>query len=242
MATTLYIGLPTERLAPGVADCVRAFVASPDFAKICVGWKVRLVEYSNTASFDINGLCAATFSAPGPVLLLQPVKNADLVNFRERLNGRQIIVSTAAYDTDAVRAAVEEVKHAHDNGEPHLPTDLVVALLIMRKLDRERMWAGHNKKGCMWGEDIPKGRGVDEKFKPSVERILNMLLQAQVLVSKRSRGLNKYALNPDLRPQIMRVLENRRFYGPLHDAFNACRETISCRELDLLDEYIPANP
>lgn len=240
MAATLHVGVPPDRHAPGLVDCVRAFIEG-EFSVVCTGWKTHIFNYDQTCSFNINDLCSAVVSAPGPVLLLHPVKNADHLNFRARLGGRQNIVMKEAFDTEAIRAAVAEVKQAHDNGDPHISRDQVVALLIMRKLDQERMWMGHNKKGCMWADDIPNGRGVDEKFKSRVAPVLNILLQAGLLDTKRSKGKNKYALHPDRRELIMGILETRQFPKELEDTFARCRETVSCRELDLLDEYVPAN-
>src|SRR5690606_5533097 len=106
--------------------------------------------------------CSAVLQKPGPILLLRPVQNKTLQLVRLRLNGKVPIEAQELSTLNELRAAIVALGNRFEAGEPFLTLDLVVALLLLRKLDQERMWGG-NAKGYMWAEDIPKRRGIDEK-------------------------------------------------------------------------------
>jgi hypothetical protein len=173
---------------------------------------------------------------PGPVLLLEPIQGKALADIRARLQGRCLVLVAHVYDAATLGAEIQRVKDASDRGEPFLPIDVVVALLVLRKLERDRCWTG-KEKGYMWGVNVPKGRGVDEKFGHRVPHALNLLLQEGLVVSKISNGKPKYALNPDRRPEIYNVLRLRDFPGRLGGMFRRFAEDVPARELNLLDIY-----
>ncbi|MEE4675873.1 hypothetical protein V2K57_15810 [Pseudomonas alliivorans] len=84
-----------------------------------------------------------------------------------------------------------------------------MALLILEKLVLNNIWGG-KEKGYMWSTDIPKGRGVDEKYAHRTPHVLNLLLQHDLLIKKASQGKSKYALNSHLRTDINAILRDRK--------------------------------
>lgn len=235
MGTCLHIGHPIEPYAIGLREITIAF-AKADFVRLCPGWTSRISEYDSKNSLSARDFCSAVTGQPGPALLLRPIQARTLQEIRARLEGRQIVFPVEAYDAEALTLAVQEIQALHAAGEPLLPLDHVVALLLMRKLDRERMWTG-NSKGYMWRDDLPNGRGVDEKFRPRVQDVVNILLQNDVLVFKTSNGGKKFALNPLMREEIYEILKTRTFPARLALIFSRQAQTASARELDLLNEF-----
>ena len=235
MPFCLHIGFPGERTVPGLRACVLAFEQSADAKAICPLWTIRPAEYDLRNSLDTRDFIAAVGATPGPVLILRPIQGTVLAEITTRLEGRQLVIPADAYDHETLRAAIADIKEHHDAGEPFLPLQRVVALLLVRKLDREHMWAG-NSKGYMWRDWIPKGRGIDEEFKPHIPDLLYLLEQHTVLVSKVSNGSKKYALNPDRRVEIGDMLRNRCFSAELERIFARQGATLPARILDVIDE------
>lgn len=114
--------------------------------------------------------------------------------------------------------------------------DIIVALLIMAKLEANHMWAG-NSKGYMWAADIPKGRGVDEKYKDRTPHVLNLLYQHHLLVKKPSQGKSKYALNDQCRTEIYGALRERKLPREVERLLQRHPTLESVRSLDGLPDY-----
>jgi hypothetical protein len=202
-----------------------------------VGWTVRRIEYDGNASLRINDVFAAVVDQTGPVILLDPVQAKIVTVLRERLSSRTTLLTAAVQSTDDVIAILDRAREIHESGEPQLCRHFVVALLLLRKLDQERMWAG-NSKGYMWVDDIRKGRGLDEQFADAIPPLLSFLLQHELLVRKVSGRSNKYALNPDRREEIYETLRGRMFSNQqLVKLLQRDRQVVSVRALDLLDCY-----
>lgn len=233
---TIYLCRPPERSVPGM----RAWVGDAvEYVRTLPGWacSIRVLEYDGNASLSAADLCSEVIGRLGPVVLLEPVQERLVVLLRERLSGRTTVIKTAAYSLDAVVAELEAARQIHESGEPHVCRQYVVALLLMRKLDQERRWAG-NAKGYMWVDDIRKGRGLDEQFADAVPPVLSILYLHGLLVQKPSRHSNKYALNPDRREEIYEILRERRFASEqLSTVLHRDRRVISVRHLDTLDCY-----
>jgi hypothetical protein len=233
----LYVYHPPETTTPGLAACIEAMIRSGHFNQLCPDWDIAVSVYDVKNDFVARDLISRALSQPGHVLLLQPVQRKPAGDVRARLQGRQIVQERLAYDTDSLEEAISEIQALHAAGEPLLPLDIVVALLIMRKLDREHRWTG-NAKGYMWSDDVPNGRGVDEKFKPRVGHVLSLLLHHGILANKPSGGRAKVALNPDRQVEIYDILRRQREFEPqLLRMLSRIPEQIRASELALLAEY-----
>lgn len=235
MPFCLHIGFPGERAIPGLRACVLAFGQSADARVICPLWAISPAEYDLRNSLDTRDFIAAVGATPGPVLMLRPIQGTVLAEITTRLEGRQLVIPADAYDHETLREAIADIKAHHDAGEPLLPLQRVVGLLLVRKLDREHMWAG-NSKGYMWRDWIPKGRGIDEAFKPHIPDLLYLLELHTVLISKVSNGDKKYALNPNRRVEIGDMLRGRRFSPELEHVFARQGASLPARILDGIDD------
>jgi hypothetical protein len=225
-----------DRYVPGMAAWVEEAVDLACAEDAWAEWTVKTIQYDASASIRVTDMCAQVIATSGPVVLLQPVQDKVVQLLRERLNQRVSVLFGTAYTTDEVFNFLAEAKRLHETGEPHIPRALVVALLLLRKLEREHMWGGKNK-GYMWAGDIPKGRGLDEQFADEVPRSLGLLFQEGLLIQKPSQTSNKYALNPDRREEIYAILRERRFGERLARILGRDTALVSARELDLLDDY-----
>ena len=236
MAYCLHIAFPDEQTIPGLRGHVRAFANNQAIVVLGPDWTVRLTEYDERRSLNASDFVGLVHSMAGPVLMLRPVQAKTLTEVTQRLEGRQLVTPADAYDAATLLAAVQELKGHHDLGEPLVPLSRAVALMIVRKLEREHLWGG-NAKGYMWSDWIPKGRGIDEAFRPHVAGLVFLLKQHNVLISKTSNSQQKYALNPGKREEIGDILRDRKFSIELERVFARDGTTLSTRVLDCLDEY-----
>lgn len=232
----IYLGHPALTYEGDPATLVTRWVQLPSAQRR--GWDGRPRPYARDASINARDFCSTVLQDPGPVVLLRPIQNGSLEEIRRILGARvPVLVEDAASDAD-FEAIIDKAIEAFEAGEPLLALDVVVALLIMEKLDQERMWGGY-AKSYMWHDDIPKGRGLAEKYAPRVPQVLNVLYQHGILINKTSQGAKKYALNPDRRQEIHECLRQRKLpkevEGPLlrHQAL----ETV--RALDALSDHEP---
>ncbi len=236
----VYVCHPLEHIVPGMEAAVKAAIvtvtARPEWAES----SVRAIAYDTSASLRVTDLTSEVLGKLGPVILLRPVQHRVYELLQEGLGTRTTVLRAAAYTDAAVSELLLRAKEIHDSGEPHLCRKYVVALLLLRKLDQEHMWAGKDK-GFMWYEDIPKGRGLDAQFSDAVPQVLSLLVQYDLLVQKTSRSDTKYALNPDRREEIYAILRTRRLTNPqLARVLERDGRVVSCRALDLLDCYANA--
>jgi len=231
--TSLYMGFPNPCFIDG-SDDVDAAVASlrasfPDL-------RIKHVIYDASCSLSVLDFCSMVGQKLGPVLLLRPIQSKVLEGIRLKLAANVPVASETASTEEELHYAVSMIVGHFENGEPLVAIDVVVGLLIMAKLDNEHMWAG-NAKGYMWAADIPKGRGVDEKYKDRVPHVLNILSQHNVLVKKPSQGKSKFALNPEQKIAIYEVLRNRKFGTVVEGYLLRNHQTESVRVLDSLPGY-----
>jgi hypothetical protein len=234
----VYVCHPLERYLPGIEAAVNAAIAAVTAKPEWATSSVTAVAYDASASLRVTDLCSQVLGKLGPVILLRPVQERVFDLLQERLGTRTTILRAEAYSDSEVIELLSRAKGIHDSGEPHLCRSYVVALLLLRKLDQERMWSG-NDKGYMWYDDIPKGRGLDEQFSDAVPAVLSLLLQHGLLVQKTSRSSSKYALNPKKREEIYTILRKRRFTDPqLTKVLERNARVVSCRALDLLNCYV----
>jgi hypothetical protein len=233
----LYICHPCEQVFPTLGETLEQFRASIEEGDAWKNWSLVCVPLNPAGSLTTRDLTSLVISRKGPVLFLRPVQTKAVADVRLRLEGTVSILIREAFDLPSIKEHAEEARVAHEAGEPRISRNKVISLLLMRKLDREHMWAG-NDKGYMWHDDLPKGRGIDEKFTPIIAHITNLLLQHDLLVRKTSKSTSKYALNPARRKEIHEILRTRSFTGAIAETFGRDRFDESVRELDLLDEYL----
>ena len=232
----IYLCYPNETLNP---------MASGWVAEVCVvmeddddwrDWEIVAWEYNMSCSVRINDVSSVIISAPGPCILLQDVQQRVVNGLREKLYGRAVVMVGAANDSTDVLQLITQARDLHLQGDPMLPRKLVVALLLVAKLERHQMWGGRNK-GYMWASDIPKGRGIDEKYADQIPAVIHDLLCADVLIFKLSKGKRKYALNPYQRAVIHQTLRSFRFPDEPQEIFERDYQLESARALDDVHEH-----
>lgn len=231
--TSLYIGFPNNCFLDGSND-IGATVARLDDAFPDV--TIKHVVYDDSYSLNILNFSSMVGQKPGPVLLLQPLKATVLDRIRVRLAVTvPVAVPTISSEAELHEAVTSVIDH-FTNGEPLVAIDIIVALLVMAKLEANHMWAG-NSKGYMWAADIPKGRGVDEKYKNRTPHVLNVLYQHDLLVKKPSQGKSKFALNDQCRTNIYEVLRDRKLPREVERLLQRHPTLESVRSLDVLPDY-----
>lgn len=233
MGGCLYLCYPQDKYLPGVGGWVRACV---DASAGWPNWKVQTHEYDGNNSLRAQIVHAQVIARPGPVLLINRVQYQVVQELRLRLNGRVSVLVRDCYDAPTIAQAMDEAREQFEAGDPQLARNFVVALLLLRKLDQERMWAG-NAKGYMWMDDLPKGRGIPGHLSNSVAHSVNLLLQHDFLVKKTSKSTSKYALNPKRREEIYTILRDRRFPEALMKVLVRDQQTETARSLDILGTY-----
>lgn len=241
MAHIIYVGHPAENTIPGLAACISGFFGSAAFKTANPEWSCRMVCYEANSALKPTNFCSLVGTNIGPVLLIRPIRNDDYEEIQRRLGGRTPVSLHDAYDSDSFELAWIDVKQAHDNGEPLFPANVITALLLMNKLDAERRWSGHNDKGYMWADDLPNGRGFDEKFTQHLGQVINLLFQSGLIINKISKGKKKWALNPEKRRQIYNILRKRSFQEfdtDLTGKLSRGPGRYSVRELDCLGDFL----
>ena len=231
--TSLYMGFPPNCFLDGSNDIDAAV------ARLCHAFpnvRVKHVIYDANYSLNVLDFCSMVGQKPGPVLLLQPIKGTVLERIRVRLAANVPVEAPTVASETGLHGAVTEVLEHFGNGEPRIALDIIVALLIMAKLEANHMWAG-NAKGYMWAADIPKGRGVDEKYKDRTPHVLNLLLQHKLLVKKPSKGKSKFALNDDCRIEIYEILRGRKLPVEVEGYLQRHAVLESVRSLDGIPDY-----
>ena len=167
----------------------------------------------------------------GPVILVQPVSTTSRVELEKAIRSRAVVYQRQIGGPEDLLAIFEEAKRDYNAGEPRLPRKLVVAVLIVRKLEKLQMWGGKDK-GFLRGDDLPKGRGIPDQLADAVHEVANHLKNADVLQTKKSQRHTKYALNDQNRPAIYRILERRSFEDDLMQILERDPTTVPARLLD----------
>lgn len=235
MPHCLHIAHPSDKKIHGFAAAVTTFIANHAAPALGPDWIVRTKVFDARDSINATDYVAEILTAPGPLLVVRPVQTNTLVELTTRLEGRQLVVVSEVYDVATLDEAVRELKTQFDAGEPLIPLRRAVALMLLRKLDRERMWGG-NAKGYMWYDWIRKGRGIDEIYHEHVGDLVFLLHQHDYLISKPSSSKKKYALNPAKRVDIGDILRNRKFPDIIERVFARHGQTTSSRVLAILDD------
>lgn len=199
-------------------------------------WQFRLFPYGANASLVAKDFCSTVLQSLGPIVMIQPVQAKTLEEVRRRIGNRLPIKIVSVGTVEELGTAIYTVIRSFLSGEPSLPLDIAVALLLIKKLDQEHMWGG-NAKGYMWVSDIPNGRGLDVKYKSRIPNVLSILLNNNFLICKISNSKKKYALNPQCRKDIYDILKSRKFPGGAERPLLRQPESESMRVLDELSCY-----
>ncbi|MHB1426773.1 MAG: hypothetical protein ACYC3I_26755 [Gemmataceae bacterium] len=173
-------------------------------------WDLSAYSYNNRNSFDVQPMFVRVLNKPGPVILLENIQAKALGDLREKLRTHAVIILRTVANSTDLWDVVAEARGRHEAGEPLLPRKLIVAVLLVRKLRKLNRWGG-NAKGYLWNYDLAKGRGVDERFADVVHEVTNDLLLHGVLINKTSQGQQKYALNPNRKPEVHAIADSGTF-------------------------------
>lgn len=229
MRRTLYLGCPKKSYAGDPASLLEQVRAEPTWD--CSSWELHVTYYASDKSVDARDFSSRVMKHSGPVLLLEQIQKNSRREIYRRVASRVPYLVDNVIDLNQLVQAISHAIMAYENGEPPIPLDQAVALMLMQKLDHNQMWAG-NAKGYMWTDDLRKGRGVDEQYAPRLPFILSILLKGDMLVFKVSKGKRKYALNPMRRPEIYEIIRTQHFPGDVGQALCANIESVSVRALD----------
>lgn len=234
----LHLLRPQEALFPGIngwlQEAMLAMGAVPKWDGCTV---IRDITYDVRGAFNAQSCADKVAAQFGPVVLLESVQTPARLDLVRRIGTRTVVLARHVHDQHSLLAAFDEAHDLFVAGEPRLQRFLVVALLLVKKLEREHMWGGKNK-GYKWASDLPTGRRMNAKFSSVVPQVLGWLLSNDVLIKKVSQGSNKYALNPNRKPQIYQAIRLRSFesFLDLHRVLIRDTETASVRELDSLND------
>lgn len=232
----VYLGHPIPAYEGDPSTLVTRWISLPAAQRR--GWDGRARAYARDASINAQDFCSMVLQSPGPVVLLRPIQNGSLEEIRRRLGARvPVFIEDATSDAE-LSGIIEKAVGAFEAGEPLIALDLVVALLVMEKLDQEHMWGGY-AKSYMWADDISKGRGVSEKYALRVPHVINVLFQRGILIQKTSQGAKKYALNPDRRQEIHEWLRQRKLPQDVEGPLLRHPVLESVRALDSLSTHEP---
>ena len=227
----IYLGYPNARHNPVMRGWVGEALQSIETDPVWAGWTVVQREYDMSCSLPINDTAAAIRSAVGPCVLLQPVQRRVYAELRERLESVTVVLVERANSSADVRNQLQQARDRHLAGEPMMPRKLVIALLLIAKLERHQMWGGRNK-GYMWASNLGKGRGIAEKFADQLPAVINDLFSGGLLIQKPSGGNKKYALSPQMRREIHEILRTRKFSDDVHGILTRDTRLASARHLD----------
>lgn len=234
---SVYILHPQERYLPGIGSWLQEaehlFLQDP---AVLNSWRVVRLPHNNGNAFDVQRVVVRVRNALGPVLVVRPVHGRSVQLLRERLHGTcPVLVADDIFESTDLWATLMRARELFLAGEPMLPRNFVVALLLMRKLDNEVAWGGKDK-GYEYFDNLANGRGVDIRHRGIMPLIVNYLYTADLLIKKSSRARQKYALNPERRSQIYRIMETHSFPPHLQALLLEDGELESARLLDVIDK------
>ena len=220
----LHVGSPQKKNHPYIDEWIED--AWGKITQINSGWKLRKFKYDEKNNFVPHDQFTAIKSLPGPVLLIEKVQRKSAKILADRINNKFPIDIVDIRSEDQLEKIMLQSIEQYKNYDPFLPRKYVVALLVINKLVQLNMWGGKNK-GYLWYHDIPKGRGVPDKFKDVIGDVVNILKENEILISKTSQGKKKYAVNPENKELIHNILRSRSFEGRVRDLLLKDKRTAS---------------
>lgn len=230
---SIYLLHPQETFLPGIGgwiDDFREFAASEgDWSN----WTLETISYDEKNNFNARGVFSRVVGRIGPVVVVEKVQTPAKEHLRELLRHRSVVVVTHASDTTQILDSLNCARSRYLTGEPFLPRKFVVAVLILRKLERGNYWGGGAKnKAYAYADELAKGRGVDEQFADIAREVANDLFLHDLLVSKPSKGRTKYALNPSQRESVHAAVNDCSFGEKLRRVLVKDQNEVSARLLD----------
>jgi hypothetical protein len=182
---------PRQDQFPGIKDWIDEAITL--FCDDNPSWEVEHESYDRQNSFGVHRLYVKVLNKPGPIVLLNPVQSRARNLLRAKAMTKVVILDNVQPScTEDVWAVITEARRLADEGFPMSPRRLVVAVLIIRKLMRQKQWGG--KKGYLKRTDLPEG-GIPPRLKGLVLPLANDLRLHGVLVHKVGDGRAKYGLN-----------------------------------------------
>ncbi|MBU0717525.1 MAG: hypothetical protein KJ749_04690 [Planctomycetes bacterium] len=228
----IYLLHPRERYSPGISGRISEVHALLREEPLWDDWDISTTEYNHENSFDVRRIVSQVHDRPGPVVLLEKVQTKAREILRSRLRSKSIVLVASAVDPTDIWESLIQARHRFESGEPHLPRKLVVAILLVRKLEHGHYWAG-NAKGYLYLDDLGKGRGVPEEFADITPQVAADLYLHDILIKKPSQGRKKYALNPDRKSEVHMIVEQGAFENErLRVLLEKDRTEVSARVLD----------
>jgi hypothetical protein len=234
----LFVVCQDARYAPHikewVEDACAVVYAEDQFSE----WTHKLIVADIHNGFNFLDVYSQVAEVMGPVILLSSLKKGPIAGLMSKLK-LGCIVRHYEHINNAtdIYSAVVETLTLHESGEPFIPLNLAIALLMLRKLIDGDRWGGDaTNKAYMWADDLGRGRGIPENLRGNVLNVANTLALKGLLKTKGSQGKTKYALNPDARKQIHELLNHQKIHDEGLERFLLdARHTVSTR---LLDERI----
>jgi hypothetical protein len=158
-AYRIYLLHPLEMYLPGAAAWAVEVEVEALFRdnQSWNDWDLIVTPYDEQNSFAVQPLFVRVLNKPGPVVLMESVQRKALENLRGRLRTRAVVMVPLVADAADLWTVLEEARGRFESGEPFLPREFVVAILIVRKLRKGNYWAG-KEKGYLWQDDLAKGR------------------------------------------------------------------------------------
>jgi len=158
----LHLGSPGPRDYSFLKSWIQG--AWDDVLVLFPDWKLRSFNYDQQFRFVASDQISAVLGLPGPILLIKPVKKKDLTTLTARIKNRFPMQTIDVVCKNQLTEEIKKFLTQFENGEPLLPRNYVIGILIVNKLVKYNMWGGKNK-GYLWSHDIANGRGVPNEFK-----------------------------------------------------------------------------
>ncbi|PPT93848.1 hypothetical protein XaraCFBP7407_16765 [Xanthomonas arboricola pv. arracaciae] len=110
---------------------------------------MKIFNYKADGSIDAVDFSSRVLQSKGPVLLLQPIQANAYNAIHLRLGNKVPVLRVYPTDRTELSQAINDAIDAHVSGEPMIPRDIAVALMLIHKLDANHMWAGNAKDGLI---------------------------------------------------------------------------------------------
>ncbi len=215
-------------IAEWVDDVTSLLLDEPEWE----GWEFKTGSYDLRSSLNLNDVESLIKSRPGPCVLVKSYQEKVRQELTDRLRTRSIVFPCEVRESEDLIDALCTARDLHLDGKPLYQRKIVASIQLISKLEALNLWGGNNTKGFMWSDDLSNGRGYSPEFANDLPAILSDLLSAGLLISKRSKGCKKYALNPQERGAVHEILKTFRFPGDLHRILSRDTRMVSARDLD----------
>jgi hypothetical protein len=198
------------------------------------GCELHRTECTLEARFNVPTLCESVSRALGPVVVIQKVQAGLLDQFKKKMCRRASVYAISPQGPEDIWQACEVARMGFEDGEPRISQREVIAYLIVRKLERQKMWGGVAlNKNFLWQDDLPKG-GFPKDLCDAREilEVADVLATADILSRKTSQGEMKYALGTH--EVVWQILSAKAFEGhlKLQNYFNKSRKYVPSSLLD----------